>query len=413
MILKRRFEKHCPSIGLQQTRLPAIFCAALAALVWIGSSDVCCQDPIVLRDLTIIRGKTITGFDDAAVKLSDGSALEWDQILSAQVDPNRQADFDDNIANIGLPLFRIKTRVANRDWSAIGELVEPLYAGLKLEGLRSPIDSESAYLICYATMKGRLDRGDRPGAVLPFLQAARIQQLNRKSGATSKHFLPDIDASTMLSSEILPIWFDRARVEPAFNALANSIVPTATTTEFGAIVYLVSMAVEMDRFELARDLLKLIENRDGVEAWRLVLLAQIKIAENELEQAARLLDDNQSKLLGAAVPLGLYLKSEKYFQTGEALRSSGAAAPATKLPKNWQSQIDQYSRVMLELLEIPASYGEMYPALAAAALYQTAQIAKSLEWSQEGQVLEQELLLRFPSTYHARVVKNRLLEQEN
>ena len=414
MILNRRFQIHCPRIGWQQIRLPAFLWVAIAGLVWLGPSEVRCQDPVVLRDLSIIRGKTITDFDDSVVRLSDGSTLKWDQILKAQVAPDHQADFDRNIANIGLPLFRIKSRVTNRDWAAIGELVEPLYAALELERLNNLADSESAYVICYATMKGRLDRGDRPGAVLPFLQAARIQKkLKRKLGVSSQNFLPDVDASTMLSSEILPIWFDRARVEPAFKELANSVDPTATSTDLGPIVYLISMAVELERLQLARDLLRLIEARDGMESWRLILLAQIEIAENKLDQATRLLEDNKSRLTKSAVPLGLYLKSAKFFQSVANPRSNHAEATGTASEKNRQNRIDQYSRGMLELLEIPASYGDKYPALAAAALYQTAQIAKSLEWSKEGQVMEQELLLRFPFTYHARVVKIRLLEEEN
>lgn len=414
MILNRLYQIHWPGIGWQQIRLPAIqWVAFFATLVGFGFSEACCQDPIVLRDLTIIRGKTVAGFDDASVTLSDGSSLQWDRILTAQVDPNKQLEFDSRIAKIGLPLFRIKSRVDNQDWAAIGELVEPLYAGLKLERLNGPIDSESAHLICYAAMKGRLHRGDRPGAVLPFLQAARIQQLSQKPDDNSQHFLPVDDVNTMMSSEILPIWFDQARVEPAFNALTNAIDPTVTPTDVGPIVYLISMAVEMKRLQLARSLLKLIESRDGAKPWTLVLLAQIEIAENQLEQASRLLEDNQSKLTQSAAPLGLYLKSAKFFQAGEVPLSNRVAPPATKLQKNRQIRIDQFSRGMLELLEIPASYGETYPALAAAALYQTAQIAKSLEWSQEGQVMEQELLLRFPTTYHARLIKNRLLDEEN
>ncbi len=411
VILTARLEKLRLRLFVWRSRV-SVVCVYICAFAWPGTAAVCSQDLIVLRDLKIIRGQTIVDFDASVVRLSDGRRLQWDAILKAKVETDRQAEFDSFITRIGLPLFRLRRRIANQDWAAISELAEPLYAKLNLKGLKTTRVSESAYLICVATMKGRLFRGDRPGAVLPFLQAAMLQQAMLNSSVSFPPQLPDNDVRTMLSAEILPIWFDRTQVEQAYEELVSSFDPASPNTELGAIVYLASMAIEMKRLELADDLLKLIENRDNeAEAWRLILLAQVQIAANQPEQAARSLEENQQKLVGATIPLSHYLKSAKFHRSNELLLPAtddlGNAVGSTIE----SDRIEEFSTGMLQLLEIPASYSQTYPALSAAALYQTAQIAKSLGWSQEAEVLEQELTLRFPLTFHGRIVERRLRDE--
>jgi hypothetical protein len=107
-----------------------IFC--LACFDWGGrqlaSQDIVTQpEPIVLRDLTLIRGKTVTDFDETSIILSDGTRLTWDRVLKAQVQESRQEAFDLKLKQLGLPLFRLKSRIGNGDWIGAGEIAGPIY----------------------------------------------------------------------------------------------------------------------------------------------------------------------------------------------------------------------------------------------------------------------------------------------
>ncbi len=379
------------------------------SLTYLGGLELAiCQQPIVLRDLSVIRGESVTGIDEHYVQLSGGRKLGWEEILKASVKPELQLDFDEKIVSLGLPLFRIKHRLSIGDWAGLGDLAKRQYQNLQFDGLESEQDSPRTYLVCVATMKGRLYRGDRAGAILPFLQAAKIQNRWQSSRDAVGTFLPDEDARQLLSSEILPIWFDHEQVEAAFSVFANAFVPTSATEDSGPVVYLASMAIEMKRLQLARQLVDLLAGGDReAKSWRLILLAQIQIAEGNAVAATEFLKQHQSNLVGATVPMASYLKAASFYEPGSP--SVDLAHPLNTM----QRQVsDEKADAMLQLLEIPAEFGERYPVLASAALYQSSQIAKSLAWKHEEQILKQELLARYPRSYHGKLVENSQVRRE-
>ncbi len=59
------------------------------------------------------------------------------------------------------------------------------------------------------------------------------------------------------------------------------------------------------------------------------------------------------------------------------------------------------SNAMIELLTIPALYENQYPELSAAALFQSARLAERLGRTRDVRILTNELVSRFPKTYHA------------
>ena len=360
------------------------------------------QPPIVLRDLTVIREQAIVDFDARAIQLADGNELSWDQVLSAVVSPERQAKFDEYKTQIGLPLFRLKYRASQQDWSGIGELAEPLYHQLKASGLAIEGDSSTCYLICIATMKARIHSQDYAGAVLPFLQAAKLQREHPATGIentidqeTVFRLLPAADVESMLSSEILPIWFDKDQAKQACETLANSFVPTSAATETGAIVYLTSLAIETERLELARELMALLENPDELATpWQIVLRAQLEIATGHPDKAAELLAAESQKLSEATQAMGWYLKAAPCFAPVD---------PAGHVPVV-ELNDDVTNQAILDLLKIPAIFGQQYPALAAAAIYQAANIVATQGQTSEYEILRQELMLRYPDSYQARLL---------
>ncbi len=343
-----------------------------------------------------------------AVRLSDGRELDWDQILTATVASERQAEFDRNIVEIGLPLYRIRRRLSVQDWAGLTDLAERQYERLAFDGLQAKQNPRSTYLICVATMKSRLYRGNRASAVLPFLQAALIQQAWQTNEEDHLTFLPPADVRSLQSSEILPIWFEHQQVELAFPRFASSFVPTSETQVAGPIIYMASMAIEMKRLELARQLLPLLsDSTDQVKAWRLILLAQIQIAQGDSAAASKLLESNQANLVGGSVAVAHYLSAAEFFE-----RQHQPDNASDQLTKARQTAIDQRADAMLRLLRIPALFGERYPALSAAALYQSSQIAKSMAWDAESQTLEQELSIRYPRSFHAQLVRKTQREIE-
>ncbi len=368
----------------------------------LGTAPAGGQPPIVLRDLTVIREQTIVDFDARAIQLSSGNELSWDQVLSAVVSPERQAKFDGYKTNIGLPLFRMKYRASQRDWSGIGELAEPLYKTLKASGLSIEGDPSTCYLICVATMQARIHAQDFAGAVLPFLQAAKIQRAHAAPGVentldreTVFQLLPTADVESMLSSEILPIWFNEDQSKQAFETLANSFVPTSSSTETGAIVYLASLAIEAKRLELARELMALLENPDELtKPWQIVLQAQLEIATGHPNKAAELIAVESLKLSQATQAIGYYLKAAACFAPVD---------PASHVPVV-ELNDDVANQAVLDLLKIPAVFGQQYPALAAAAIYQAANIVSTQGQASECDILRQELMLRYPNSYHARLL---------
>ena len=131
------------------------FC--LACFYWNAirgnTQDIAPQaEPIVLRDLSLIRGKTVSDFDDASITLSDGTRLTWDQILKARVPGNRQTEFDLKLQQLGLPLFRLKTRIGNGDWIGAAEISGAIYDSSIANG-KAPADVNTEYPVCLATMR--------------------------------------------------------------------------------------------------------------------------------------------------------------------------------------------------------------------------------------------------------------------
>ncbi len=418
---------------------------ALPALGWAqtlnknaDAKHVGFENSVVLRDLTVLHGKKVIDFNDDSVLLSDEQRIGWDQILKASVADGLRESFDAKLAELGLPLSRLKFRLANEDWSGIGELAESMYQRLNLQTLDSKSPSQLDYLICIATMEGRIYRGDRAGAVLPFLQAAHIQKRFRRSNTPNANFyLSPNEERTMLSERILPIWFDKSQVKEAFTALSSSFVPTSKSEQLGPIVYLASLAIEMERFELAKELVSLVsEGGEAFEPWRIVLQSQLNIANRNFRGSASLIKRSIARgdLHDGDLPSGdaklvaSYLSFAEHFsnldeakipavKTGDGRGASdgdnsNVAAQAdgsmvAKSPKARLETVDIQANVMLELLRIPASVGDRLPALSAAALYQTAQIAQSMDWRNEQLKMQQELLFRFPSSYYARRLQNR------
>ncbi len=367
------------------------------------------QSPIVLRDLTLIRDKTISNFDRSAITLSDGSTLQWDEVLQAQLADGdqgtelsqRQSEFDDFIKQIGLPLFRVKTRIQQGDWAGAGKIAGPVFDSVA-SGSSTFANPNVEYLICLATMKSRIGQGsstrNRAGAVIPFLRALSVQ--------------PNVDQATLalvgtqrmaderedvLSPDLLPVWFDigqtrfaAAKIKQLADSKENR--DAEKPADVAMAIYLASMQIELGQNDAANANLNRLKGRKSkpIESWLTVLNARMLLKAGEHVKAQAMLDRNSENIVGDARPVAIYYRGLSEFELHN-----------TKPDRPLNSVVDiELSKSSLMLMRLPAFYGESHPDLAASGLYQVAKIAKLRGQADQSKKLSRELLQRYPRTYH-------------
>jgi len=359
------------------------------------------QSSIVLRDLTLVDS-SIADFDRSSLSLSDGSILGWDQILQAEVSPNRQAEFDRNMHEIGLPLFRLKTRIKQGSWSGAGEISEPIFDSLEKSDLGSnSVNAELEYLACLATAKSRLRSGNRAQAVLAIERAAKAQSKvgDPTLNLVGPNRLPIENDPVILDTELLPVWFDLEQLQKNDAEISKAFEGAATSEKFSdrLAIFLASMKIEVGQTEVANRLLnQLRTSKPEVRAWKIVLQARMLQRAGEYVKAQSLLDKNAESLTGSARATALYYRgvSGKEMVVGDK--------PASEIEINAATDFD-LSKSALLLMRIPSLYGNTHPGLSAAALFQAAEITKLRGRYLEAEKIKRQLVRTYPSTYHGSI----------
>ena len=174
-----------------------------------GSGAICtAADRIILRNLELVAEKSVLSLDEDGVKL-DGKRpggidlIPWDEIERGRVSEKLQPDFDKYLAELGPFLYRIRQRLKIGDYDGLFETAEKVYPRFSLR------QSQTAYLVCQATMWGRLARGKRESAVEPYLRCLELL----RSGAAQEALLPGsrrlaAGADAPYCLDLAPIWLD-------------------------------------------------------------------------------------------------------------------------------------------------------------------------------------------------------------
>lgn len=352
------------------------FCFSLGLALPISSAQA---DRLILRDLTVIQDVTVIGFDEEGVKVTDQSMIPWYAIELGTVDPEKQADFDRLRDDLGVPLFRVHQRLKVGDYAGAREPAEAVFARYKDR------DSNVAYLVCQATMWGRIAAGDRAAALEPYFCCLRML----KTGKIDPSKLPgtrklDFDKSTGLTGDLLPIFFDQERAAaalPLVSAAAGSIrgIPD------GVYVYLASLAIAADEIETAESWQKKIRSGHPiVKQWNELLLVNTLVQTNDLPGARGLLEPKIHALEPWNQPVAWYL-----------LGVSGARS-------------EEYIHIengILDLLHLPAMYGNQHPELAAAALVETNIALRRIQQPEQAAEIRRQLLFYYGGTLHAERVR--------
>jgi hypothetical protein len=238
-------------------------------------------------------------------------------------------------------------------------------------------------------MESRLYHSDDLEAVEPFLRAAMHQtrlDLDTRS-ALQPLLLPASELSQMVSSQVLPIWFESGKAARSYADLNRSIESGEVARTSGALVYLASLAVAAENYGLADQLISEIRSRGS--------------AEDQNAEWTSLIDANRQLSSGEA---GRGRQILKPLFEGSADQDNASAIRAVALYlAGAHPDLDNLETQMLNLLSVPAIYGDRYPRLSAAALYMACSISREKSDPKQVRILVNELLRRYPNTYHGRL----------
>ncbi|MGI9516925.1 MAG: hypothetical protein ACR2NP_07775 [Pirellulaceae bacterium] len=340
-------------------------------LVVLGAGpDAACyaQHTVVLRDLTLLHDVRVIGVDANGIELSDRRQLQWHEVLRGSVEPEQQAEFDRRLNSIGLPLFRIRTRMELGNFGELQPMAGQLYEELK----DSP--GPSLYAVCAALFHDRLAKSDRELAAVPLMQLLELRQQNRE--------LSRMDSSlglTFLESEIcqqlLPVWFDSAAAKTALEELASADIDDANSVDpiRPQSIYATSLQRAVEPVQ--------IQQAESNDPWRLIFSAQSALFNGNPQVALESLKNLPANQTREQEAIALYYE-------GLALQQLSRGAT------------DQESAWLLKLLQIPASFQNEFPELSAAAIFEILQDPR-VDQATHG-TLQKELAGRFTRTWHGR-----------
>lgn len=348
--------------------------------------DQAFADRLILRNLEVISGPRVVDFDEDGVRLDDGRRISWERIERAQVAPDQQAAFDQMLDEIGTHLYRLHQRLSVGDYRGLlnhAQALSPRYVGR---------DSQSAYVVFQSLMWARLAVGQREAAVEPYVRALDVLQRRQREPIE----LPgrrrlSYDPQTGLTSDLLPIWFDEQACQAALPAVLRAIGQMAEPRPEGLRIYYGTLALTAGQWEEARRVLAGVRS----EHPQLVELLTITVAQGEvlaetsgeaLQRLGKMLD----RMTPENRPLALYWLGRSSLQN---------------------TDLQQRQHGMLQLLELPALYGQDSPDLAAAGLYYTMQALAQDDNVDGRMAVRRELLHRYKQSYHAQLVRQQPIIQ--
>ncbi len=351
------------------------FCALVVSLT-IAAEQACGADRIILRNLDVVSGKTVVGFDEDGVRMDDVTLIPWDEIERGRIDGARQAEFDQMLEQLGTPLYRIRQRLSVGDYRGLldpAAALYPRYVGR---------NSQTAYMVTQSLMWARLAVGHREQAVEPYLRCYTYLRTVGPEDLT----LPGtrrlrLDRETGMSPELLPIWFDADAAKTALPEVLKAITQMPTPRPEGTRVYYGTLAVAAGDVERGVSVLRGIEGRHA----SLAELRDIAAAQRELQtggpgSAIESLAAKMDHVSAANKPLVIYwLGMARLVNDDLSVQRDG----------------------VLQLLHLPAIYGKQAPELAAAALYKAMTTFGAWQDRAASSALRRELVEQYSHTYHA------------
>jgi hypothetical protein len=358
---------------------------ALFALQFLAGVSTSAADEIILRNLKIIEGQTVESFDADGVRFGDGTVYGWDRIEQGTVAADQQAEFDAHLKDLGTPLYLIRQRLRVEDYQDLLPHAVELYPRYRDRR------SRTSYMVIQAKMWAHLAHGEREAALEPFLRCYELLRDSPNAGITD---FPgtrrlQFDPVTGLTPELTPIWFDSESAREQIGAVYKAIQAMRQPRPEGIYIYYATLAIAAGQVEKADPVLAAIKSSSGpIAELKLIALAQsaATTAANGTNTEMRQLAERLDALSARTRPLALYC-------LGTARLTEA------------QDRNDRQAGV-LDLLRIPAHYGNHQPELAAAALYRVATELKAMEDERGSVAVRNELLDRFSKTHFAQLARS-------
>ncbi|MFW6171156.1 MAG: hypothetical protein ACODAD_11745 [Planctomycetota bacterium] len=339
-------------------------------------------DRIVLRNLEIISGATVEHFDADGVRLSDGRVIGWDRIEQGRVAEAKQAAFDRLLEELGSHLYRIRQRLSVNDYQGLlphAEAVHDRYRGRH---------GETAYMVSQALMWSRLAVGRREAAVQPYLWC--LECLRQAADEERELSLPgarrlQVDLRSGLSPELQPVWFDEDAAREYLSEVGRTISAMSEPRPPATRVYYASLALAAGEPDNAEQALAGLEALPRLKS---IIEARVELDRGNPTLAIDALTGQLDQLDDDLKPLALYWLGQARLAESDS-----------------ESESDSWRAGVLDLLRIPALFGEQSPELAAAGLCLAMRtLAKTGDMT--GSIaIRRELLDRYGQTWHAERVR--------
>ncbi len=298
--------------------------------------------------------------EGGGVRLADGRVIEWDLVVGGAMGAERQVGFEERIAQLGEPLFRLKAAVQRGDW------VEAEAAAGGLDG-KLPAESLGQALIRLAEYRGAMASSRRERAVVAWLRlmmhplrAEAVEFAGPRCG-----ILYDWMESGV-AGDLPPVFIDPAAARDCLAELQRLPAPEDGTRPAGWFVYGTALALAADDLELAGRWLKPWGKASGPDArWREVSLFAAGIVQDQL-----LVEPWQVELIAAdeaAIGSGLAATADWWLAVGK-LRQYRELAPR---------------RALREMLSVAARREAGHPVVAELAMATALELATGQKWERE------------------------------
>ncbi|QDU94892.1 hypothetical protein [Lignipirellula cremea] len=359
----------------------SLFVLTVTLTLGILASAAQAADSIILRpDFRKITDRTVTSFDPDGVKLDDGTVLAWDKIQKATLGPPRQASFDELLNKLEKPLGRLDVGLKAGDYQGLLESAEELYP------IYQERNSRTAYLVFQSLMWGRLAHGQRAQAVAPYLRCYNYLMLH----PDEKNLLPgrrtlQFDPKTGLCSDLPPVWFSAEEAKAALPEVVAAVQQMKANRPDGVYLYYASLLTSAGDAAQADRFLKAVRGPFPISLQlRTIVQAQAEAISGKRGVSLGALEGSVDSMLPETRPLGLYWL--------------GIAKLSSDDPKIQRQGV-------LQLLYLPALYGEQYPELAAASLYAGMTTLAEMKDLNSSLALRREIQKTYPQTWHAQQLK--------
>lgn len=353
-------------------RMPIPLVCLILASLFAGASARG-EDRIVLRNLDIVRGRTVRSFDLEGVLLDDGRLITWDEIEKGTV-ASQQAKFDEMLADVGPPLYRVRQRLKVGDYAGSLADAEAMY------GRYADQHGKIAYLVAQGVMWGRISAARREEALEPYLRCFELLRAEPKLREETPGVRRiEVDPAIGLCWDLLPIWFNAEAAKkalPGVQAAARAIKEPPP----GIRIYYASLLLASgDEVRAARAL-------DGIKAadGDVQLLVEILAAQREIASGTPA--PSLSKLAAPSSKVSRPVAALARYVYGSAQASSTNA--------------DLRQRGLLELLSLVVSDGRGQPDLAAACLKHAQNTLMAAGDRAGAAAVGRELIERYGGTYH-------------